>query len=203
MKKNVDSSMFHIVDSPLGDEPPARRSFLAVVGAAVVGGIVAAFPFIAGWGVFFHPLRRRTPGAEGDELRFVRVGPIDLVPADGVPHQFPLSVDVTDAWTRRPAQRVGTVFLTRTDSPAGPKITALSSVCPHLGCAVDYIAKEGQFECPCHASAFAKDGEKLFGPSLRGLDPLPVKLVEANEQQEIWVAFERFRPGIAERVPVG
>jgi len=201
MRQKSDSPVTHIVDSPLGEPPPERRSFLAVVGALLVGGIVTLFPFVAGWGVFFHPLRRRN--SDDGELRFVRVGPLDLVPADGVPHQFALSADMADAWTRRPAQRVGTVFLSRTDAPAGPQVTALSSVCPHLGCAVDYIPKDGQFECPCHASAFAKDGAKLFGPSLRGLDPLPVKLVDANEQQEIWVAFEQFRPGIAERVPIG
>ena len=141
--KKPDSSVIHIVDSPLGEQPHAeRRSFLAIAGAVIVGGIVAAFPFIAGWGVFFHPLRRRNSG-NGDGIRFVRVGPLELVPADGVPHQFALSADMTDAWTRRPAQRVGSVFLSRTDTPAGPLVNALSSVCPHLGCAVDYVAQDG------------------------------------------------------------
>ncbi|MEX0611952.1 MAG: hypothetical protein WD229_07510, partial [Pirellulales bacterium] len=62
---------------------------------------------------------------------------------------------------------------------------------------------EDRFECPCHESAFAKDGQKLFGPSLRGLDPLEVKLVNDNGTQEIWVEFQRFRSGVAERIPVG
>ena len=103
----------------------------------------------------------------------------------------------------RRRERIGTAFLTRVDGPDGPKVTALSSVCPHLGCAVDFNGQAGDFECPCHESAFAKDGEKLFGPSLRGLDPLAVKLVENGDQQEIWVEAVRFRTGIAERILVG
>ena len=200
--------MTHIVDSPL-PEPPSteRRSFLTVATTIVVGGIVAVFPFVAGLGVLFDPLRRRTKlasGGTGDEaIKFVRVGPLDVLPADGLPHQFALTDDVVDAWTRLPAQRVGSAFLTRTDSAEGPKVTALSSVCPHLGCAVDYVGADGDFQCPCHASAFAKDGAKLSGPSLRGLDPLAVKLVDANGQQEIWVECARFRAGIAERILTG
>jgi Rieske Fe-S protein len=195
----------HVVDSPIpaagSDE---RRSFLAAIAAVILGGIVAAFPFVAGWGVFMNPLRRRPRGNDpADDGNFVRIGPLDLVPADGVPRQFALTADVVDAWMRAPRQRIGSAFLSRTETASGPKVTALSSVCPHLGCAVDYHATAGEFECPCHASAFAKDGAKLFGPSLRGLDPLPVKLVETGGVQEIWVNPERFRAGIAERVPIG
>jgi Rieske Fe-S protein len=68
---------------------------------------------------------------------------------------------------------------------------------------VEFDSGEGQFECPCHESGFAKDGKKLFGPSLRGLDPLEVKLIDQDGTQEVWVAFERFRAGVAERIPVG
>lgn len=187
--------------------PAERRSFLVKAAAVVIGGIVAIFPFAAGLGVLLDPLRRRAKGvadATADEaIKYVRIGPLDVLPADGVPHQFVLTDDVVDSWTRSPAQRVGTAFLMRTDSADGPKVTALSSVCPHLGCAVDFNRPAGDFECPCHASAFAEDGQKLFGPSLRGLDPLAVKLVESNGNQEIWVERARFRTGIAERIAVG
>ncbi|MGD9634072.1 MAG: ubiquinol-cytochrome c reductase iron-sulfur subunit [Pirellulales bacterium] len=199
--------MKHVVDSPLAEQDAGeRRSFLAAATAIVLGGIVAIFPFAAGLGMLLDPLRRRAKGADAggaDAIKYVRVGPLDVLPADGLPHQFALSDDVVDAWTRSPAQRIGTAFLTRVDSPDGPKVTALSSVCPHLGCAVDFDGKSGDFQCPCHASAFAKDGAKLFGPSLRGLDSLAVKLVKNGDQQEIWVEAARFRTGIAERILVG
>lgn len=200
--------MKHIVDSPLAEKDSSeRRSFLTAAAAVVVGGIVALFPFAAGMGVLLDPLRRRAKGAEAadgaDAIRYVRVGPLDVLPADGAPHQFTLTDDVVDAWTRSPAQRIGSAFLTRVDGPDGPKVTALSSVCPHLGCAVDFNRQAGGFECPCHSSAFAKDGAKLYGPSLRGLDLLAVKLVESGDGLEIWVEAARFRTGIAERIPIG
>jgi quinol---cytochrome c reductase iron-sulfur subunit, bacillus type len=200
--------MKHVVDSPLAEPQRGdRRSFLTAGAALVIGGIVAVFPFAAGLGVLFDPLLRKRKGAGaagGDQaIKFVRVGPLDVLPADGAPHQFALTDDVVDAWTRSPAQRVGTAFLTRTDGANGPKVTALSSVCPHLGCAVDFNQKAGDFECPCHASAFAKDGARLFGPSLRGLDPLEVKLVKNGDETEIWVENARFRTGVAERILVG
>jgi Rieske Fe-S protein len=68
---------------------------------------------------------------------------------------------------------------------------------------VDFDRAAGEYECPCHASAFATDGKKLFGPSLRGLDPLAVKLVESGDQREIWVERARFRTGVSERILVG
>ena len=60
---------------------------------------------------------------------------------------------------------------------------ALSSKCTHLGCTVQYQAGQGGFECPCHASAFKKNGEVLSPPATRPLDYLPVKI----EDQKVWV----------------
>ena len=188
------------VDSPLSPPNPAeRRSFFTRAAAVIVGGLVALFPFAVSIGVLFDPLRRKQGDGGAD---FVRIGPLDLLPADGVPRQFALSADVVDAWTRVNGRRVGSVFLRRMQSDDGPTVVALSSVCPHLGCAVDYAAGADRFECPCHESAFGKDGEKLFGPSLRGLDPLAVKIVDNHGQPEIWVELKRYRTGVAERVPV-
>lgn len=183
-----------------------RRSFLVRLTAWVVGGLIVLFPFLAGLGVVFDPLRRRQAGATGDELpegaRLVRIGPLDMLPADGVPHQFTVTADTIDAWTRSPAQRIGSLFLTRTDDADGPHVTALSATCPHLGCVVDYQPAASEFQCPCHEAFFTKDGALVSGPSPRGLDPLPVEILDRHGGQEIWVAYERFRMGVAERIPV-
>jgi quinol---cytochrome c reductase iron-sulfur subunit, bacillus type len=187
--------------------PVTRRPFLVRFLTILIGGLVALFPLAAVWGVLWDPLRRRGAAsafgtAPGGAL-FVRISPLEVLPADGVPRQFAVSADVVDAWTRIAGQRVGSVYLSRSTSDDQPEVRAFTAACPHLGCAVDYDAAAGEYKCPCHASAFAQDGQWLSGPSLRGLDPLPVKLVDNNGQQEIWVAFERFRPGIAERIPIG
>lgn len=186
---------------------PARRSFLTRAMAAVIGGILALFPFAAGWGVLTDPLRRRSGrSADNDNANltgFVRVGPLDMLPADGVPRAFPVTTDVVDAWTRTPNQRIGTVFLARENAAGEPRITAFTATCPHLGCAVDFHPAADRFECPCHESAFARDGSQMFGPSLRGLDPLEVRIADHGGEPEIWVAFRDYRPGIAERIPIG
>jgi menaquinol-cytochrome c reductase iron-sulfur subunit len=184
-----------------------RRSFLARLATLVIGGIVAVFPFLAGVGVVVDPLRRRRVGAAGDGLpdgvRLVRIGPLAILPADGVPHRFAVTADAIDAWTHSPGRRVGSVFLTRTDDAGGAHVTALSATCPHLACGVEYLAEASQFECPCHDAFFAKDGTLVTGPSPRGLDPLPVEILDRDGQQEIWIAFQQFRAGVAERTPVG
>jgi menaquinol-cytochrome c reductase iron-sulfur subunit len=186
-------------------EPP-RRSFLARAAAFVAGGIALIFPFAAGSGVLLHPLRRRPQAAAGGENEmsgYSRICPLDALPADGMPHQFVVTADTTDAWTQTRGQRVGRVFLLRKDEGDNPNVSAFTAACPHLGCSVEFDAAEDHFECPCHVSGFAKDGRKLFGPSLRGLDALDVKLADKNGTQEVWVAFKHFRAGVPGRIAIG
>lgn len=47
---------------------------------------------------------------------------------------------------------------------------ALDARCTHLGCTVDYSAKNGDVECPCHGSVFGLDGKVQVGPAVT---PLP------------------------------
>jgi nitrite reductase/ring-hydroxylating ferredoxin subunit len=51
---------------------------------------------------------------------------------------------------------------------------AVSTICTHLGCVVKANA-EG-FECPCHGSKFAADGEVQKGPAPRALPWLKVSV---------------------------
>ncbi len=182
-------------------DPAARRSFVVQFATVVTGAFATLFPFAVGWGVITDPWRRvrRAAGKdEGDAANFSPVCPLESLPADGIPRPFAITADVSDAWTHSPAQRIGSVFLSRT-AKAPDTITALSATCPHLGCAVDFDPANNRFECPCHKSGFAVDGEKLFGPSLRGLDSLPWKINDKAGSKEILVEFERFQAGIAER----
>jgi cytochrome b6-f complex iron-sulfur subunit len=52
---------------------------------------------------------------------------------------------------------------------------ALSSKCTHLGCIIQFNNKNDRFECPCHASAFEKNGAVIMSPATRALDYFPVK----------------------------
>jgi Rieske Fe-S protein len=183
----------------------ARRSFIVRFAAVVAGGLAALFPFAAGWGVITNPLRR-SRGTSGDEnadsTKFVRICPLDALPADGMPREFAVVADMSDAWTHAAAQRIGAVFLARSSKNPN-EVTAFTATCPHLGCAVEFDPAKKEYECPCHKSGFAIDGKKLFGPSRRGLDPLPVKLADKSGTKEILVEFERFKGGVATREPIG
>ncbi|MCA9122520.1 MAG: Rieske (2Fe-2S) protein [Planctomycetaceae bacterium] len=84
---------------------------------------------------------------------------------------------------------IGWQFLCRTDelsigeslpyiTPSGAKVVvarqsegnsaddfvALSSVCPHLGCAVHWESQNDRFFCPCHNGAFDPQGNPTEGP---------------------------------------
>ena len=76
-------------------------------------------------------------------------------------------------------------FLASKDFAAGPviavrdpanaeSIIALSSVCTHKGCNVDW--KETEFVCPCHASKFTPEGAVIEGPAKEPLAPYEAKI---------------------------
>ncbi len=52
----------------------------------------------------------------------------------------------------------------------GRGLYAMTAVCTHLGCTPG-LTKDGQaFDCPCHGSRFARDGQVLNGPATRALE---------------------------------
>ena len=42
---------------------------------------------------------------------------------------------------------------------------ALSSICTHQGCTVNYSVQTNRFPCPCHGSVFNADGSVVNGPA--------------------------------------
>jgi cytochrome b6-f complex iron-sulfur subunit len=58
----------------------------------------------------------------------------------------------------------------------GAGYIALSRVCTHLGCLVQYSSKEGLLICPCHAGRFDLNGNVISGPPPSALRQFPVKV---------------------------
>ena len=57
-----------------------------------------------------------------------------------------------------------------------------SAACTHLGCQVEWNSTEGCWDCPCHGSQFAPQGEVLNAPAVADLGP-PEK-AEAEKRRE-------------------
>ena len=54
----------------------------------------------------------------------------------------------------------------------GGNLHALSSVCPHRGCDVEWNGEEKVWDCPCHGSRFTSEGAVIRGPAAQPLPPV-------------------------------
>jgi quinol---cytochrome c reductase iron-sulfur subunit, bacillus type len=175
-----------------GEAPDTRRAFLAMLTAGI-GALVGAIAVIPGLGLLAAPLRRAIVRGAGQPLR--------VAAEQDVKPQKPIRVtavgEVQDAWLRLDHVTVGSCWLVR--ATEGAPIRAFSTICPHLGCGVDWNDKTGKFDCPCHASSFDLEGRCLSGPSPRGLDELEV----TTDGEDVLVQVQRFRTGTATKEPIG
>jgi menaquinol-cytochrome c reductase iron-sulfur subunit len=93
----------------------------------------------------------------------------------------PVRVDFTikdrkDAWYKSDVSNAAWVY------KEGDTVIALSPVCKHLGCTVNWAGDEKHpdlFFCPCHAGRYTKDGNNVPGtPPTGPLDEFEVKVVD-------------------------
>jgi len=70
---------------------------------------------------------------------------------------------------------VGTTPAMVINRPGGGFI-ALSRICTHLGCLVDYSKAENRIICPCHGAIFDLEGNVVSGPPPRPLPRVPLQV---------------------------
>lgn len=58
----------------------------------------------------------------------------------------------------------------------GKGLIAMSRVCTHLGCLVQYDKENKQLLCPCHAGVYDLEGSVLSGPPPKPLRRLPLRV---------------------------
>ena len=174
------------MQAPAGASGFGRRTFLRWVsglGAAIIAVIVG----VPSLSAFLSPaFKKRVPS------RWVRVAD-DVSTLDvGTPIKIDFVEATSDAWVESRVLR--TVWLYTED---GESFTAFSGVCTHLGCSFGYDEARKLYHCPCHHGLFdVKTGAVTGGPPPRPLDTLPVKV----ENAEVYVMYQSFRTGIAEKV---
>jgi Rieske Fe-S protein len=164
-----------------------RRGLLKIVGGLIATGLGLVVGIPAGLFLSFPARRRRAV----DEI--VEVADLARLP-DGQPVRVPvIARRRLDAWTAFLDVTLGAVWLVR----QGERVRALSTVCPHTGCSVDWDAAAGAFACPCHDSRFGLDGARRSGPAPRDMDPLDAEV----DNGRVRLTYRRFRPGVPGREP--
>jgi menaquinol-cytochrome c reductase iron-sulfur subunit len=167
---------------------PERRSFLAVALAAA-GGLVGAALAIPLVRFATFPLRDSAEAASWSD-----VGKIDEFQPLKEPVARVIDVKRVEGWRSSVVQNG--VYVVPTGSGS---LKVLSSVCPHLGCAVRWIEKQGNFICPCHGGTFTSTGVRVSGPPLRAMDELESKI----ENGILSVRFQYFRQLVAKKELLG
>jgi|GEM_PF-295525 len=196
-----ESSPLASGDVAPGPDLPDRRAALGRI-ALAAGCALGAAAMVGPAGVALSPLLRPaapTEGTSGDG--WMRVDGVARFVIGATPARVVLRRDVRDQWLVRRGETLGAVLVERL---ADRNFRVLSSVCPHLGCSVVWQDDRSHWFCPCHKSAFARDGALVPAesgppnPSPRALDPLEWRIT--NAQLEVrWV---RFQTGVSERVPL-
>jgi Rieske Fe-S protein len=163
--------------------PTGRRSFvgllIGLIWASITGTIGAvAARFVAS----------PTPGT-ASPANWTDIGTLKDIP-DGKPTKRDVVIQQDSGWARFNSLR--SVWIVKRDQ----KTTVFSATCPHLGCTVD--AKANGFACPCHGSSWSASGEKLGGPTPRGLDVLESRV----DGDTLKVRYQDFKQGTAEKQSV-
>jgi Rieske Fe-S protein len=142
--------------------------------------------------MLLSPLTTRTASGGDEPVRVARLD--ELKP--GEPQRRTVVGTRYDAWLRTDGVRLGACWLLRS---AEGRVRALSTVCPHLGCGIDWNPESRRFDCPCHGSAFDAEGRRVAGPSPRDMDELEV----TTSGDEVQVRYQRFRNSTSRREPLG
>lgn len=168
-----------------------RRAFLKTITLSV-NTVITLLLAIPGMRFLFDPLQRKTIKRD-----FQRIAALNTLPKNQ-PIRIQILDEYTDAYTNYPTCIIGSVWLQRTqESESQPQVRCFQTICPHLGCGIDFNKDREAFFCPCHASEFDRTGQQQFGPSPRDMDELECRITEADEQGIRWieVKYQTFLTG--------
>jgi Rieske Fe-S protein len=180
-----------MTDQGPADTPPDQgRRRLLVLGVGGACTAVAGVTLGPAASFLTHPAR--VPTTSGSDA-YIPAGSLEQL-STKTPMKVDLYSDKIDAWNRVENVKVGSAWVLEREG----QLVALSTVCPHLGCAIDYEADKERFVCPCHDSFFDLDGGATEGPSPRGMDHLELQV----EGDAVAIRYQRFKQGVESKEPV-
>ena len=176
------------------DHPTAmpRRTFLKACTHALgaVFGALLGIPAVA----YLIDARNR-PAPDTGFKTIARLSELTV----NVPRQVVLHDVRRDAWTLHPNDVIGRVWLIRRPND---QVEAFTTICPHLGCSINFAAGAKQFVCPCHGGTYDLAGKRVeragfANPAPRGMDALPIKVTPEAGKSDLLIAvkYENFIQG--------
>ncbi|MEX1030594.1 MAG: ubiquinol-cytochrome c reductase iron-sulfur subunit [Paenibacillaceae bacterium] len=140
-------------DKPILKKEMSRRQFLTYT-LGGTGGFMVALPLIPMLRFAVDPLLQ-TKG-EGDWVKVVEESQITTEPKE-----FTFSKLQVDGWYSSTPD-----FAAWIAKDESGKVFALSPICKHLGCTIQWAGSEvkedpNQYHCPCHGARYTKDGKDL------------------------------------------
>jgi Rieske Fe-S protein len=156
-----------------------------------LGTVALTVPALSALAAFLNPWRQKS-----ETGNWVRVASTAAVPLGAPPQRCSVIADRADAWNGYPDEAIGAIFLCQVSDD---KFLALQTICPHNGGCVSYDPQKKNFYCPSHGALFNLEGRRLDPESIspRDLDSLDV---EIRDGTEVWVKFEKFQDGIAQKI---
>jgi len=130
-----------------------RRTFLGI-GLAGLGALAAA---AVGWPVFRYLAPRSSKEAAGKVV----------IPERDIPEGGARFFEYAGS---------SAVLVRKRDG----SLVALSAVCTHLGCIVQWQKESQDFLCPCHAGHYSADGIVTAGPPPKPLPRIPFSVSGGN-----------------------
>jgi|SRR5690606_29636403 menaquinol-cytochrome c reductase iron-sulfur subunit len=139
-------------EKPARKREMSRRQFLTYT-LGGTGAFLAVTPLVPMIRFAVDPLLQSAGDSD-----FVRVAPVDEITAE--PKKFNFQRVVTDGWY----VDEGATFTAWISRDENGNIFALSPVCKHLGCTVDWNTNPdlpNEYYCPCHGAHYTKNGKDL------------------------------------------
>lgn len=136
-----------------GVEDPGRRSFLGLALGAMAAALTGWFASIGLRYLWPPPELAGTKGGDGQTV--IALSEVPIGDSKKLRHKGKAVIVVRTA--------------------AG--VSAVSAVCTHLGCLVNWEADAKELVCPCHGAHFDLEGTVRGGPAPRALERIEAKIV--------------------------